>query len=152
MKKTFALLTAAATLVGTTAIAQQADMAVKARQGQFNTLALNLGILGDIARGNAEYDEATASDAADSIVAISMVHQPILWPEGTSTEDRDDTRALPAIWEDQDDFFSKWEALGEAAEGMQTAAAEGAEAIGPAMRALGGACGDCHDSYRQSDD
>jgi len=120
----------------------------KARQGQFRILAINLGTLGDMAQGKTEYDAEAAQSAADSLVAVSMIHQPPLWPEGSSAADLDGTRAKAEIWEDWEDFTSKWADLGEAAAAMQTAASGGTEAIGPAMGALGGACKACHDSYR----
>ncbi|MBY6005730.1 cytochrome c [Salipiger bermudensis] len=121
---------------------------LKARQGQFRILAINLGTLGDMAQGKTEYDAEAAQAAADSLVAVSMIHQGPLWPEGSSEMDMDGTRAKSEIWDDWEDFAAKWGALGEAATAMQAAAGNGAEAIGPAMGGLGGACKACHDSYR----
>ncbi|MHA6347048.1 c-type cytochrome [Roseivivax sp. CAU 1761] len=122
---------------------------LKARQGQFRILALNLGILGGMAKGEIDYDSETAQSAADSIAAVTGIHQPILWPEGSSNLDREGTRALPEIWDDFSDFQSKFAALGEQAEAMQQVAATGQEALGPAMGQLGNACKNCHDTYRQ---
>ncbi|WP_121631539.1 c-type cytochrome [Tropicibacter alexandrii] len=147
MKKSFAALAALAVL-GSAAFAQDMPKEVKARQGQFQILALNLGVLGGIAKGAIEYDEATATAAADSIVGVSMVHQATLFTEGTDSMSIDGTRAMPAIWENMDDFASKWGDLGTAAAEMQTAAATGKEAIGPALGKIGGACKACHDTYR----
>lgn len=143
----------AACLIATPAFAQDDFSAnLKARQGQFRILALNLGILGGMAKGEIAYDAETAQMAADSIHAVSMVKQSpmTLWPEGTDEMAIDGTRALPAIWENWDDFASKWSALGEAAAGLQSAAANGQEAIGPAIGPLGNACKACHDDYRAS--
>lgn len=148
MKKTFAAIVAAATLVGTGAIAQDLPKEVKARQGQFQIMAINLGILGGMAKGAIEYDAATAQAAADSLVGVSMVNQAPLWPAGTDNMSIDGTRAQPNIWENIDDVVAKWAAFGEAAKAMQAAAGTGQEAIGPAMGAIGGACKACHDTYR----
>lgn len=130
------------------AMAQDHSGPLKARQGQFRILAINLGTLGDMAQGKTEYDAEAAQAAADSLVAVSMIHQPPLWPEGSSEMEIDGTRAKAEIWDDWEDFAAKWGALGEAATAMQAAAGNGAEAIGPAMGGLGGACKACHDSYR----
>ncbi|MBR9840756.1 c-type cytochrome [Salipiger thiooxidans] len=130
------------------AAAQDATAQLKARQGQFRILAINLGILGDMAQGKTEYDAEAAQAAADSLVGVSMVNQAPLWPEGSSEMDIDNTRAKAEIWDNFDDFASKWGALGEAAASMQTVAGNGAEALGPAMGGLGGACKACHDTYR----
>jgi cytochrome c556 len=143
------LAVAAATVLAVTpALAQEIPQAVKARQGQFNILALNLGVLGGMARGTVEFDQEAAQAAADSLVAVSMVKQHGMWPEGTSAADMDGTRAKAEIWSDMADFETKWAAVGEAATAMQAAIGEGQAAIGPNMGPLGNACKDCHDSYR----
>jgi cytochrome c556 len=143
------LAVAAATVLAVTpALAQEIPQAVKARQGQFNILALNLGVLGGMARGTVEFDQEAAQAAADSLVAVSMVKQHGMWPEGTSAADMDGTRAKAEIWSDMADFETKWNAVGEAATAMQAAIGEGQAAIGPNMGPLGNACKDCHDSYR----
>ncbi|WP_417741357.1 c-type cytochrome [Salipiger sp.] len=145
------LLTAATALslgLAGAAMAQDHSDQMKARQGQFRILAINLGTLGDMAQGKTEYDAEAAQAAADTLVAVSMIHQPPLWPEGSSTAEMDGTRAKPEIWTDWEGFASKWAGLGEAAGAMQTAAGEGLDAIRPAMGELGGACKACHDSYR----
>lgn len=147
MKKSIVAVAALAVL-GTAAIAQDMPKEVKARQGQFQILALNLGVLGGIAKGQIEYSAEAASAAADSIAGVAMVHQATLFPEGTDSMSLDGTRAMPAIWENMDDFASKWSDLGTAAAEMQTAAATGKDAIGPALGKIGGACKACHDTYR----
>ncbi|WGW03128.1 c-type cytochrome [Tropicibacter oceani] len=148
MKKTFALIAAFSIFGGTAALAQDYAAEVKARQGQFRILALNLGVLGGMAKGDIAYDMAAAQAAADSLVGVSMVHQPTLWPEGSDNMSIDGTRAQPNMWENLDDVMAKWGALGDAAKEMQTAAATGQEAIGPALGKLGGTCKACHDAYR----
>ncbi|KUF12356.1 c-type cytochrome [Pseudoponticoccus marisrubri] len=150
MKYTFAALAACAVLA-TPALAQDLPQPVKARQGQFNILALNLGILGGMARGTVEYDADAAQAAADSLVAVTMVDQRAMWPEGTDMESIDGTRALPAAFENVEDVVAKWEALGEAAVAMQAAVGDGQQAIGQNMGAIAGACKDCHDDYRASE-
>ncbi|HBT00154.1 c-type cytochrome [Salipiger marinus] len=149
MKMTIAAAAGVA-LLATGALAQEQDLSgnVKARQGQFRIMAINLGILGDMAQGKTEYDAEAAQAAADTLVAVSTINQPPLWPEGSSEMDMDGTRAKAEIWDNMDDFASKWAGFGEAASAMQQVAATGQEAIGPAMGGLGGACKACHDTYR----
>ena len=60
MKKTIFALAALATFAGSAVVAQDYAQALKARQGQFNILAINLGILGGMARGTVEYDAEAA--------------------------------------------------------------------------------------------
>lgn len=146
MKTTFAAITALAVLA-TTAIAET-PQAVKARQGQFNLMALNIGVLGGMAKGEVEYDAATAQAAADNLVTVSMIHQGAMWPAGTDNMSIDGTRAEPAIWNNIDDVMAKWAAFGTAAKAMQGAAGGGLEGLRPAMGGLGGSCKGCHDTYR----
>ena len=56
--------------------------------------------------------------------------------------------ALPAIWENPDDFAARVADFQEAAEGLRDTIAAGG-AVGPAAQALGQACKGCHDSYRE---
>lgn len=147
MKTSILLATAFATLASPL-LAQDVSGPVKARQGQFNVLAINLGILGGMARGSVDYDAEAAAAAADSLVGVSMIHQPPLWPDASDEMSIDGTRAKAEIWDNWDDFEAKWAALGPAAEAMKTAAAEGPDAIAPALGALGGTCKACHTAYR----
>lgn len=147
MKSSFAAFAALA-VIAAPAFAQEVPQHVKARQGQFNIMALNLGILGGMARGSVDYDAAAAQAAADSLVAVSKIAQPAMWPEGSDAMSIDGTRAQPAIWENLDDVMAKWADFGTAAEAMAAVAGTGKEAIGPNMGAIGGACKACHDTYR----
>ncbi|WP_420324980.1 c-type cytochrome [Mameliella sp.] len=147
MKTPFAALALLAVL-GTPALAQDLPQPVKARQGQFNIMALNLGVLGGMARGTVEYDAEAAQAAADSLVAVSTLSQGAMWPDGTDDGSIAGTRAKADIWGNMDDFTSKWADFGEAATAMAAAAGTGRDALGPNMGALGNACKACHDSYR----
>jgi cytochrome c556 len=131
--------------------AQDAEAAMKARQGQFRIMAYNIGILGAMAKGESEYLAETATTAADNLVAISQVAQNH-WPEGSDNGSIDGTRALPAIWNDPTGFLSAWEAYKDAAASLQAAAGDGRSALGPAVGAVGNSCGACHEDYRESSD
>jgi cytochrome c556 len=141
-------LAASVALIAPAAMAQDFEAELKARQGQFRIMALNLGILGGMAQGKIDYDAEQAQAAADSLVAVTTVHQTLLWPEGSDAMMLEGTRAEPSIWDDNADFLAKWSDLGEAAQAMQAAAGQGREAIGPALQQVGGACKACHDAHR----
>jgi len=150
MKKAFFALTAAAMLAGAPALAQDnfANQA-KARQGQMWTIAINLGILGGMARGNADYDAAAAQAAADSILAVSGIHQAPFWPEGSDNMSMDGSRALPAIWDNMAGFEAEFAKKTAAATALAAAAGNGLEGLGPLVGALGGTCQSCHEAYRE---
>ena len=145
------LLASAAVILsmGGAALAQGMPAEVKARQGQFRILAINLGILGGMAKGEVEYSAEAAQAAADSIVGVSMVNQAPLWPAGTDSMSIEGTRAMPAIWDNLPDVVAKWQALGAAAAELQQVAGTGKDAIGPMLGKIGGTCKACHDAYRE---
>ncbi len=150
MKTTFAALVAVAAFAAP-AFAQDLPPAVKARKGQFEIMALNLGVLAGMARGTIEYDAAAAQAAGDSIVAVTTLDQSNLWPTGTDSGSVPGSRAKPNIWDNMDDVMAKWTALGEAATTMAAAVGTGKEALGPQLGALSKACSACHDEYRVSE-
>ena len=139
--------------VATVALAQSnVPQEVRARQGLMQNYAFSLSTLGNMARGNMEYDAEIAQAAADRLVALSDIPQEAYWPEGTSSEEIDSSRALPAIWEDKDDFLGHFDELHEASVSMAEVAGDGQQALGEQMRNLGQVCGACHEEYRVSDD
>ncbi|WBU57084.1 c-type cytochrome [Paracoccus sediminicola] len=122
--------------------------AIKARQGFYTMLGANMGVLSAMAKGDMEYDEEVASRHAANIEALTQYDLPMHFIEGSSNADVEDTAALPAIWEDMEDFRAKFAALGDAAAGAGDAVRGGQENIGPVLGQLGGACKACHDQYR----
>ncbi|MFV0244636.1 MAG: c-type cytochrome [Qingshengfaniella sp.] len=141
-------LTALITTAASPMTAQDFAAPLGARQGEMQILALNLGVLGGMARGSMAYDPTLATAAAGNIVAVASLNQAPFWPEGSDAGSIADTRAEAAIWSGMDDFAMKWADLGDAAQSLETAAANGQEALGPALGQIGGACKACHDTYR----
>ncbi len=126
--------------------------AVKARQSHMQLYLHNLGIIGAMARGNAEYDAEAAQAAADNLVALTKLSQRTYWAPGTSNADLgEETRLLPALFEDGG-FARAMEiggALAEATEGLAAVAGNGLEAVGPALGPVGRQCGACHEAFQQ---
>lgn len=151
MRLTRVLVVAAAATMGLgVALADQPfSSELGARQGQFKLLAFNVGPIVAMAQGNMEYDAATAQLAADNIVALTSLDQSRLWPEGSGNDSIDNTRALPSIWADSEDFAAKFADLRSAALSMQEAAGTDLAALRGQLRALGGSCSACHEDYRQ---
>ena len=75
---------------------------------------------------------------------------PHVFPEGSGVHQ---SEALPAIWEQPDEFKEAVENFVKAAKGIATAAEGGdMSEIGPAMKSLGQACKGCHDNFREEND
>lgn len=148
---TLAVALAVPTIVAAQSAEEAREDAIEARHGFMTMLGLNMGQLAGMAKGEIAYDEGMASRAAANIVALTQYDAPALFVEGTSAEDTDDSDALPAIWQDQQDFRASFAALGDAAAGSPDAVRGGQGNLGPVLQKLGGACKSCHDDYRRND-
>ena len=154
MLRTTAIL-ATSLLVFTSGIAiaggHGGNPAVKARKAHMQLYAHNLGILGGMAKGEVEYNAEAASAAANNLATLTTFDQRSYWTPGTSTAELgEETRALPAIWEDSAKAIEIGGQLAEAAAALAAVAGDGQAALGPAMGGVGGACGACHKAYQQS--
>ncbi len=122
---------------------------VKARQAHMQLYSFNLGLLGDMAKGNVDYDAGAAQAAADNLAAVTSLDQSRYWAPGTDNASIEGTRALPAIWEKVPDVVKISQDLTAAAQGLAEVAGNGQEALGPALGPVGNACSACHKAYRQ---
>lgn len=141
----------ATALLAGTAVAQDANPAIAARKAHMDLYAFNLGIVGGMARGNVPYDAAAATAAAGNIAALAKLDQSQYWPEGTSSLDTSESRALPELWDNIPDAIAKGQALAAAADAFAAQAGGGLEALQAGLGPVGQACGACHESYRQPD-
>jgi cytochrome c556 len=142
--------TMAAAVAGT-AVAQAGDAAVKARKSHMTLFGFNLGPLGAMARGDAEYDAERASLHAGNIAALASVSMAGYWPEGTALGEVEGSRSLPALWQNPDDVMARAATLNEAAAALSAAAGTDLASLQGAMGQLGQACSGCHEQYRAPD-
>lgn len=124
--------------------------AIKARQSHMQLYMHNAGILGAMAQGKMDYDASAASAAASNLAALSQLNQRSYWPQGSDNASAENTRALPAIWENFPDVGAKAQAFTDAALAAEAAAGESLEALQASMGPVFQACGACHSAYRQS--
>jgi cytochrome c556 len=74
------------------------------------------------------------------------------FPAGTSTADGFKTEALPTIWEKPEEFKAAATKLVDESAKLVTIAADGDKAaVGAQAMAMGGACKNCHDTFRLDD-
>jgi len=143
---------AAAGLLAGAAGAQSAvESAVKARQAHMQLQGFNMAPLAAMARGELPYDAEQAAALAgnlDALVNMDMAHY---WPPGSAQGEIEDTRALPAIWENGSDIGAKVEAMRAAAGALNTAAGTDLAALQAAVGPVGQACGACHQSFRATE-
>ena len=123
--------------------------AVKARKAQMSLYSFNLGALGAMAKGEVDYDAASAQAAADNLAALANLSQAGFWLPGTDSDSMDGTRALPAIWTADSKAGDIGAQLAAAANAMKAAAGTDLASLQAAMGAVGKACSDCHEDYRK---
>lgn len=125
--------------------------AVKARQAHMQLYQHNAGTLFAMAKGDIEYDADAASAAAGNLAALASLSQRGYWTPGTSTDDLgQETRALPAIWQEGSKAAEIGGNFAEAATALAAVAGDGKEAMVGALGAIGEGCTECHKNYRQS--
>ena len=82
-----------------------------------------LGQLGAMAKGEADYDAAVATNAAASLNALANLDGSKMWPPGSDNATLGEaTRALPAIWATYPAVVEKSKAFKTAAAAMADAA------------------------------
>jgi len=127
---------------------QLAASATETRQGIFKLLSYNMGTISGMARGTIEFDAAIAERNANRIGALA----PMI-PELFATRDTRaftlETEALPVIWDSMEEFNQKAINLANAAATFAEVARGGDRtATIAAVRAFGGTCGNCHETFR----
>ncbi|MCB2093654.1 MAG: cytochrome c [Rhodobacteraceae bacterium] len=146
MKRMLVATTVAAMALAGSVMGQDAPFAmqIKARQGIMEYRALNIGVLGAMAKGETPYDAAAAQKAADNLVMTTMIDMSMLWPEGSDHSANPASTADAKLWTAEADVAGKDAAFAAAAKAMQAAAGGGLDGVKAAMGDLGGACGGCH--------
>ena len=131
MTKFFAVVTAASLALTTSiALANQADRRAAMKE---------IGAASKAIRGGTDV-AANAQKIAEIAVTVPALFE--------TEEITGDSEALPAIWQNFDDFTAKAAGLEQAALAVVAAADSGGD-IAAAGQALGGACGACHKSYKK---
>ena len=128
---------------------ERAAGATSTRQAVFKLLAFNIGPIGGMAREMVEFDAALAERNARRIAALAPMI-PELFAAMDTREFDVETLALPLIWDNMGEFSDATDKLVVAATNFADIAAGGDQAatLG-ALASLGGACGDCHDRFRE---
>ena len=98
-------------------------------------------VLGGMAGGEMAYDAAAAEAAKAALMATSISIPVVFQPNYTDAA----SEAKPDVWTNWDDFAAKAKVLNAAAMALDVSSAE---SIGAGMGAIGGACKDCHTTYR----
>jgi cytochrome c556 len=117
------------------------DPVVIARQDLMKTIGMNTKVLGDMAGGKADFDAAKAEAAKAALIAASADIGAKFETQSTDPGEE----AKPEVWTNWEDFLKKAGALNAAATALD---ASSLDTIKAGMGGIGGACKDCHTSYR----
>lgn len=115
---------------------------VKERMDAMSGIAKSTKTLGEMAKSGV-IDPTKVQEASAAIAAAARDMPAKFEVKDVSKP----SEALPAIWQDFDDFIAKADALAAAAETLP--GASDAESYRASFAAMGKACSSCHESYRQ---
>ena len=136
--------------VGGAALAQvKPEILVKQRQSAMTLIGKYFGPLGGMAQGKVPFDAKIVQRNADYLHALAQMPWDGFDP---STKDIKDvkTRALPAIWEQPGKVKEAIDRLTSEVGKLQQVAKGGDEgAIKTQIGAVGKACANCHDNFRE---
>lgn len=116
---------------------------VKTRMDTMGVIRANTGVLGDMASGKAAFDADKATEAAAALAAAAATIPQVFEPNETDPV----SEAKPEIWANFGDFTGKADALYKAAQAVD---ASSLDTLKAGMGGVGGACKDCHTTYRIS--
>lgn len=143
------LCSAALSIATTSAIADEPFKdEIKARQGYYQLIKYNFGVLGAMVKGKQEYNAEQATTAANNIYALSKINNSLLWPKGSDNGKLDNTRAKPAIWNNFDDVMEKSSTWKGAVEKLASEAGNGLGSLKASFGPVGKACKSCHEDYK----
>ena len=113
------------------------------RSKLMQNIRLEFSVLARMSREKIEFDESLAESARLNLLKLAASTPAIF-------EDDDlpiNSEALPAIWENWDDFVSKSEDLEFVLEGVDTSTLID---LRGSLGNVGAACGSCHQKYRMN--
>ncbi|OZB05494.1 MAG: cytochrome C556 [Idiomarina sp. 34-48-12] len=144
-------LSIVALTVSASAFAQHAfndaDKAVEYRQKALSIMQNNFAVMGDMVKGDIEFDGTIFAERANDFAALTSIPWIGFSQEGAMPGNNTD--ALPAIWDNWEDFVERAEKLQQDAKALQQAAAAGEQgAIREAFMTAARNCKGCHDQYK----
>ena len=116
------------------------------RQSFFAIVGRTFGPMGDMVKGEIEWNDAQFAAWANDLASVSKVSVERGFAPGS---EKGKTRAKPAIWENTDDFAQKLANFRREAAALAAAANAGDKsATIEQFKQTGGTCKACHDNYK----
>ena len=124
---------------------------IDGRQGYFQMVKFNMGVLGAMAKGKRDYDAELAQTIANNLKSAASMNNALMWPKGSDMDAEGlagHTKAKAAIWQDDSDVGEKHKTWVAATETMAENAGQGLDALRDAIGPLGKSCKGCHNDYK----
>jgi cytochrome c556 len=145
LKSRISVMAAAAILVSAAVYAATPVEIQKERHEHYEALGEAFKAVRDNSRGSPDF---AALEKAVATIEKATVDQGRWFPKGTGPE-AGKTRALPDIWSKPAEFTAAQKMFSDRAPALVDAVkAKDADAVGKAFKELGGACKNCHDTFR----
>jgi cytochrome c556 len=126
---------------------EQAKEMTATRQGLFKLMGFHMDPMAGMLRKRVPYDQAQIQKAAARIEALAPIIPDVFKLDTRKFQVQ--TKAREGIWNSQADFNAKADELAKAAAALSAAAKGGDQgATMKAIGAVGKACGNCHDNFR----
>ncbi len=137
-------------LLTATAFAEEAgpkpEQVIGYRQALYKTIGWNFLPMGAMVKGTKPWD---GSEFKRRSIAVAFAAVQLNEAFAKGSDRGAVTDALPAIWENPEDFAAKLKAFQQSANSLRVAAAAGdQEQVRTAFGEVRKTCGDCHESYR----
>jgi cytochrome c556 len=124
--------------------------AIKARQGEMQLRAFNVGPLFGMAKGKIDYDAELATKLAGNLKLMLDLDNGRAWAKGSDTDSyKGKTTALPKIWTTYPEISEYGKKYVAAVNELAAVAGNGADALKSRLGALGKSCKGCHDEFRE---
>lgn len=139
-------------MVGATVAAAQNIDVIKERREALDAMGKMAKQTGKMLKGETDFDLAKVKEAL-AVFQEKSAKLPDLFPEDSKTGgDTDETKtdALPAIWDNKDDFVKRFETLASMAKDAEAGITDEFEFQEKFPKVVGN-CGECHKKYRKDD-
>ncbi len=123
---------------------------IKARQGEMQLRAFNVGPLFGMAKGKMDYDAELASKLANNLKTQLSLDIGRAWKKGTDVEAYPGkTTSLGKIWTTYPEISEYGKKYKMAVNELAAEAGNGLDALKPKISAVGKTCKGCHDEFRE---
>ena len=124
--------------------------AIKARQGEMQLRAFNIGPLFAMAKGKMEYDADLANKLAGNLKLLLDLDNGRAWAKGSDIDNyMGETTALPKIWTTYPEIGNYGKKYATAVNELAAVAGSGVDGLKSKIGAVGKTCKGCHDEFRE---